>query len=97
MSQSEHCMLIISLQLLSKSLHHVQCVFSVFSFRAMGIRKLGNSLSVLLTHYFIKYTCFVHASSNKEKVGVDDWLMEGNQVQFEIGGGRAYFHHRLAN
>lgn len=70
----------------------MQGVFSVSSFHAMGICKLGISLSVLMTHYFIKYTCFLHAS-NKEKVGVDVWLMEGDQVQFEIGGGGACFHH----
>jgi hypothetical protein len=45
-----------------------------------------------MDNYFIKYTCFLHASSNKEKVGVDDWLMEGSQVQFEIGE-RVYFYH----
>lgn len=82
MSRSEHCTLIVSLQY----------VFSDVSFGTLGISKLGIPLSVLMDNYFIKYTCFLHASSNKEKVGVDDWLMEGSQVQFEIGE-RVYFYH----
>lgn len=59
----------------------MHCVFSDLSFGVLGISKFVFPLSVLIADYFMKCTCLIYAFK-KEKVGIDYWLLEENQVQF---------------